>query len=206
LVKREGIANYLIAKPIYFDGKSDFTKKLRYHTRTWTPQWRNELHLGAPVPAKNILSADNHVDLIDWYHLPVRNNHRNQYARNCMVYVLKIVNLVSGQEIYSPNVELLWSGALEPQPKHILPQKSAKVVAFFVNHNKDKGIIEFLEAPSRSTEPEYQIPDLKAGHYLITYTVVSENFDQVTQTYKLDFEGTYDSVIFAPYGGSNPNE
>ncbi len=195
-VKREGVSEYIMAKPIHFQDRSDFTTKLSKYTRAWNPRWRNELSLEPPITAKNIQSADTYHDMIDWYHLPVRNNHRNQYARNCLVYVLSIVNVVSGQEIYSPNVELLWSGAVEPQPKHILPQKTAKVPAFFVNH--DKNIIEFRESPSSSTEPEYQIPDLEAGQYLITYTVISENFDQVSQPYRLDFGGSYDNVTFTP--------
>ncbi|MBI2858237.1 MAG: hypothetical protein HYX90_04085 [Chloroflexi bacterium] len=205
----DGILGFVQANCITFVDRNDLQNKVetivsqKVEKGDWNPRWRNELSLEAPVSAPNILSKETGQS-IDWYHLPVKNNHRNRYARNCLVYVLRIMDTVNRKEIYSPNVELLWSGAVEAQPKHVLPQKAAKVYAFFVNH--DKSIIEFLEAPSRSTEPEYQIPDLKAGSYLITYTVISENFNQVTRTYKLDFGGRYDSVTFAPYDGSSPNE
>lgn len=202
-VKLEGVAKYLIVKPIHFKNKNDFIKKLADNTKTWDPHWRNEISLESPIVAKDVLSAENRTDLIDWYHVPVRNVHRYQYARNCLVYVLRIIDDVGGKEVYSPNIELLWSGAVSAQPKHILPQKAAKVVAFFINHSKD--IIEFLEAPSRSTEPEYQLPDLQAGKYSITYTVLSDNFEQVNRTFKISFGGRYDSITFTPSDGGTPN-
>lgn len=192
-VKREGITNYLISKPINFNGKKDFTRKLRYHTKDWSPDWRNELFLTFFRAVPNVMTRDSRK-LTDWYHLQVRNNHKTKYARNCVSYILEIKNLITGEKIFPPNLELVWSGTFRVE-KHILPQRVAEIDAFLIFHDSDK--ISFKHAESSSTQ--YAMPELGAGKYLITYTVVSENFDQVTETFKLDFGGNHNSISFIHY-------
>lgn len=192
-VNREGVAAYLIAKPIIFDDKDDFLRKLRCHTAAWDPKWRNELSLTFLRKVPNVMTRDSQK-LTDWYHLQVRNNHPTKYARNCVSYILKIKDLNTGVEIYPPNLELVWSGTFSVV-KHILPKGSAEIDAFFIFH--DSKVINFKHAEISSTQ--YVMPEHPQGTYLITYTVICENFEQVSQTFRMDFGGDYNSISFTPY-------
>ncbi len=191
-VKREGMADYLMAKPIHFADKQDLLSKLEEQTRMWNPYWRNELSLTFFRKVPNVMTRDSRK-LTDWYHLQVRNNHRTKYARNCVAYILKIVNLNTNEESYPPNLEFVWSGTFSIQ-KHILPQRAAEIDAFLIFH--DSNLIDFKHAESSSTQ--YSMPGLPAGNYLITYTVICENFDQVSETFRLDFGGNHTNINFAP--------
>lgn len=188
-VSREGVAEYLIAKPIQFSDEREFLAKLEEETRGWRPDWTNQLSLEFLSVSPNV--RDQQGNFADWYHLQVVNNHRSKYARNCAAYLLSIKNLETGAEIPSGNFELFWAGTglLE---RHILPKRPEEIDAFFIIRGQDT--IRFHHRPSTSSQ--YRMPFLQKGSYLLTYIVVSENFEQVIRTFKLDFAGDFTGISF----------
>jgi len=189
-VDREGVIEHLIANPIYFNDKADFLKKLEENTKEWHPDWRNELSLKFLRVAPNFQIQEG--IFADWYHLQVLNNHRNKYARNCVAYVLEIKNLDTGYNIDPGNFELVWAGTGLFQ-RHILPKRAAEVDAFLIIRGED--IIRFHPRPSTSSQ--YGMPALNKGTYLLTYLIVSENFEQVKRTFKLEFGGDFRNINFS---------
>ena len=189
-VLREGVVEHLIANPIYFNDKEDFLKKLKESTGGWHSDWRNELSLEFLRVAPNFKLQDG--TFVDWYHLQVRNNHRSKYARNCVAYVLEIQNVDTGEQIDPGNFELVWAGTGLLQ-RHILPKRAAEVDAFLIIRGQD--IIRFHHRPSTSSQ--YGMPPLNRGSYLLTYLIVSENFEDVTRTFKLEFGGDFRNINFS---------
>jgi len=190
-VDREGVIEHLIANPIYFNDKADFLKKLKKNTKEWHPDWRNELSLKFLRVVPDVMTVQTRK-LTDWYHLQVRNNHHSKYARNCVAYVLEIKNTDTGEEIYPASFELTWSGTGLFE-KHILPKRAAEVDAFLIYQGED--VIKFQHRASTSSQ--YRMPELKKGNYLMTYLIVSENFEQVKRTFKLEFGGDFRNINFS---------
>jgi len=188
-VIREGVANYLIAKPVPFRDEGEFLRKLEEETKDWRSDWSNELSLKFLRVVANM--RDQHGNLTDWYHLQVSNNHQSKYARNCVAYVLEIKNLDTGEEIDPGNFELVWAGTGLFE-RHIMPKRPAEVDAFLIIRGEDT--IRFHHRPSTSSQ--YGMPSLPKGNYLLTYLIVSENFEQVKKTFKLEFGGDFTKVKF----------
>jgi len=188
-VIREGVAEYLIAKPVLFKSRPQFLGKLGRQTKEWRSDWRNELSLKFLRMVPNVRDQDS--NLTDWCHLQVINNHQDRYARNCVAYVLEIANLDTGEPIQVENLELIWAGTGDFE-RHILPKKPAAIDAFFIIHGES--VIRFNHR--KSTWSQYQIRPLPKGNYLLTYLVVSENFAPVEKTFKLEFGGDYTHIKF----------
>lgn len=191
-VRREGVADYLIAKPIRFNNEEEFFSKLKDETGSWHSDWRDELALRSLVKVSNVrMSVPNSSvkTMTDWYHLPVKNEHQDKYARNCVAYVANIRVLNSGEVVSPDSLELVWAGTGLFE-KHILPKRVCEIDAFYVVHSED--IIRFHHRPSTSSQ--YLMPPLNRGCYLITYLVISENFEQVSKTFKIEFGGDKDHL------------
>lgn len=186
----EGVAKYLIAKPIHFSSRQQFLGKLRRQTKDWHNDWRNELSLKFLRKVPGVRWLPNNT-VRDWYHLQVSNKHYSKYARNCVGYVMEINNLDTGVIIKPPNFELIWAGTGLFE-RHILPKRAIDLDAFFIVQGKQE--IEFH--CRLSTSSEYTMPRLSKGNYLLTYLIVSENFEQVTKTFKLEFGGDYMQIKF----------
>lgn len=186
---KEGVAEYLIGYPIYFKDKKEFLEKLKESTTEWRSDWRNELSLEFLRVAPNFQIQDG--IFADFYHLQVLNNNQSEHARDCIAYVSKIKNLDTGEEIDPGKFELVWAGTglFERQ---ILPKSAAEVDAFLII--RGESIIKFHHRPSTSTQ--YGMPSLGNGNYLLTYLIVSENFEPVTRTFKLEFGGDFKNIKF----------
>lgn len=188
-VIREGVVEHLIANPIYFSGKQDFLQKLEESTKDWRSDWRKDLSVKFLRVVPNV--RDQYGNFADWYHLQVSNNHQSEHARNCVAYVSKIKNLDSGEEIDPGKFELVWAGTGLFE-RHILPETEAEVDAFLIIRGED--IIRFHHRPSTSSQ--YGMPPLGKGNYLLTYLIVSENFEQIAKTFKLEFGVDYTQIKF----------
>jgi hypothetical protein len=94
--------------------------------------------------------------------------------------------------MYPASFELTWSGTGLFE-KHILPKRAAEVDAFVIYQAED--IIKFQHRASTSSQ--YRMPELKKGNYLMTYLIVSENFEQVKRTFKLEFGGDFKNINFS---------
>ena len=96
-----------------------------------------------------------------------------------------------------PTNELVWSG-WGLTSASILRGSSRWLNAFFVL--EDEECIRFHEGPALMSDPRFWMPALEAGRYLIEYTVISANFDDVSRTFLLEFGGSRDKVVFRAYG------
>jgi len=194
-VSREGVIEYLITHPIYFSDKEESLKKLEQNTKEWRPDWRNELSFNdLHLVHRDVSTYDrltNKVKLTDWYILQVSNNHKEKYARNCVAYVSEIEDLDNRGKIDPGNYELGWSGT-ELFEMHILPKRASDFVAFYIIQGED--VVRFYHQSITSTL--YKMPILSKGNYQLTYLVVSENFDPVTKTFKLEFAGDFKNIKF----------
>lgn len=189
-VTREGVVEHLIAKPIHFSDEQEFLEKLKEQTKGWCSDWRNELSIKFLRVVPDVRWLPNNT-IRDWYHLQVSNNHYSKYARNCVGYVIEINNLDTGAIIKPPNFELIWAGTGLFE-RHILPKREIDLDAFFIVQGKQE--IEFHCRQTTSTE--YIMPRLSKGNYLLTYLIISENFEQVTKTFKLEFGGDHTQIKF----------
>lgn len=185
----EGVAKHLIAKPIHFSDEQEFLGKLDEETNEWRNDWRNELSVKFYGVLQDFRNQDDKYG--DWYHLEVSNNHQNKYARNCVAYVSRIKNLDTGGELDPGSFELVWSGTGLFE-RHLMHNSTALVDAFFIIRGQN--VIRFNSR--RSTSPPFGIRTLQKGNYLLTYLVVSENFEEVTKTFKLEFGGDYTQINF----------
>lgn len=190
---REGVVEYLIANPIPFKNRDEFLAKLQDASKDWRSDWRNELSLEIGTVQKDVAIVNQPGQpRSDWYLLRVGNRHISKHARNCVAYVLSIKNLATGQEIAPGNIELVWAGT-GLYERHILPKREAEVGAFFIVQGEDK--IRFQHRPSTSTL--YTMPTLGRGRYELTYLVISENFEPVQESFRLDFDGDFTQVTFS---------
>jgi hypothetical protein len=106
-----------------------------------------------------------------------------------------IKNLDTDKEIVPPNLELSWSGTFSIE-KNILPGRAIDLDAFLIF--QDTNLIGFRAAESSSTK--YRMSEIEiAGNYLLVYTVISDNFEQVTEAFKLRFSGKHTDIDFTPY-------
>jgi len=203
-VRREGVADYLIAKPVHFSTEEEFLSQLQKETRDWHSNWRNELALRSLIkipdvklkyPGQDAIPPGWQLsDMTDWYHLPVKNEHQDKYARNCAAYITEITDLGSGKITKPDSFELVWAGT-GLYEKRILPQTASEIDAFYIVHSQD--VIRFHHRPSTSSQ--FSIPSLPMGSYLITYLVISENFESVIKTLKIEFGGNKDQVKFSEW-------
>lgn len=189
-VIREGVVKSLIAKPIQFSNEQEFLTKLKEETKEWRNDWRNELFLKYLEVVHDVLWPQNNT-IRDWYHLQVMNWHKDKYARNCVAYVTEIKNIDTGEVVKPDSFELVWAGTGLFE-KHILHDRPADVDAFFIVQGEN--VIRFHHRPSTSSQ--YGIQPLGKGNYLLTYMIISENFEEVTKTFKLEFGGDYTQIKF----------
>ena len=94
-------------------------------------------------------------------------------------------------EIEIPTNELIWSGIGEYHA-NIMRGSNRDLDAFYVVRGEGK--IKFHQRPIHTTNPRYFISDLPKGKYLLEYTVICTNFEDVSQRYLLSFEGTEDEI------------
>lgn len=194
-VKREGILNYHIYNAEYFEDGTEIIKKLDELTKGWDPNSVNELDiLISDSPLKDLTIRDNlQRPLSDWYFLVIKNNNKHRHAFSVCGYVTRIFNIDTGEELSIPTNELKWS-AIGDISANIMADTSRELVAFYVKHGENK--IEFSQRDLLTNSPRYPLPGLPAGKYLLSYSVISSNFETISKSFILEFDGTPQSIVF----------
>ena len=106
-----------------------------------------------------------------FFHIGVRNRHRDKTAINCYVYLEKASKLDSPTEIHLNAVELKWAGYLWPNA-HIPANTARRFDACWIPH-KHPSQLQF-NTFSDSTE---FIPYVAGeGRYELRYSVITDNF------------------------------
>ena len=197
--KREGILDYQIYNAFQFEDGTEIITILDEETATWDKGSANEIALSFNESdiTRNVRVANNPVSpLSDWYHIGVTNRNKNKHAFNCIGYVSKIIDHSGNAEILIPTCELIWSG-YGVYEVNIVGGTTRELDAFWILHEED--IIRFQHRPLTTSNPKYQMPSLVKGEYIIEYTVLSGNFANSSQRYKLQFGGNYRSINVEPY-------
>ena len=195
-VKREGILEYHIYRPFPFEDGTEIIKILEKETEKWDINSVNELKIiYNPGSISKNFTLNNHPQRhsSDWYHLEIKNRNKSRDAFSCLGYVTKIKNLNNNEEYEIPTIELIWSG-IDEIMVNIMGGTQRELDAFYIIHGENQ--IRFHQRRLATTNPRYRLPVLPKGKYLIEYSIISSNFEKVSQNYILDFGGSKDEIIF----------
>jgi len=196
-VKREGIIKFQIYNSFPFEDGTEIIAKLRKETSDWDPNSVNELHMSYdPVGNHDrdiVLGNHPNRPLTDWWHIEVKNRNKRKHAFSCMAYLSKITDLQTNNIIDIPTVELIWSG-LGDYSVNIMANGRRKFDAIYIIHDENR--IRFQGRGLTTTSPEFQLPILNNGEYLLEYTVVSSNFEAASKEFILRHLGTHREIEF----------
>jgi len=193
--KREGILNYHIYNARSFEDVAEIIQVLEEETKGWDVSSVNELKITyGPMHRGMRLRNLPGQPLSDWCHLDIRNLNKSKHAFSCLGYITRIRDLKTNKERWIPTNELVWSGT-GSITTNIMAGSKRELDAFYVIY--DDKWIRFSQRPLTTSSPDYRLPDLPRGKYLLEYTIVSDNFDTVSQNYVVEFEGSVKDIIFA---------
>ena len=194
--KEDGILKFVQTNCKSFSNRNRLVKAVVAEVRKkWTPNWRNELAIEPVVHFDD--GVLNPVEgLGKYFHITVTNKHKDKVARNCVSYVERIRNLVTGELRVLEYVELKWKGVITVGVT-IPPKSQRHLDAFHINYSMpntarlglNAHIVDFSGYAN-----EYQISG--TGDYQIDYVVFSENFAPVRAKFKLHIGTNLADVTF----------
>ncbi|MCF7874216.1 MAG: hypothetical protein K9M00_05230 [Candidatus Omnitrophica bacterium] len=195
-VKREGILDYHIYNALPFENSSDIINHLEEQTKKWDCDSVDELDI---IFKEDIVDKDvllNKKVMSDWYHLEIKNRCKKKHAFLCNAYVTKISDRKAKKEIEIPSNELIWAGTGQ-WVTNILRNSVKELDAFCIREGSQ--YIEFNQRALLTNNPRYRIPSLPSGEYLLEFTVISSNFENVSKEFILKHKGNRESVEFYPF-------
>jgi hypothetical protein len=131
----DGIIQFLQANAVPFSDRHTLPNVIADMVvqRGWDPHWRNELELER-APAQ-FTDAETKYGVARFFHVKVRNRHRDKLATNCYVYLERAVRLDATIEIPLRTVEFLWAGVVLPNVG-IAPGGHREFDAFHILHSE----------------------------------------------------------------------
>lgn len=193
----DGILKFIQANCIEFTDRHSLpdivAKEVR--KRKWDPNWRNELLL-----ERDEKEFDDKVYVGErvarFYHINVRNLHRQKIAHDCVAYLEKIKNLSTGEEKSFELVEFKWKG-VKNREAAISPKGFRYLDAFHIFYDSQNivhlGINPFIV----DFTGYYELYRLKGpGNFELTFVVFSENFLPVKATFSLHIGNHLDDIKF----------
>jgi hypothetical protein len=178
--KNDGLLQSLQANLIQFTDRHLLPNVIadEVQRRHWDPEWRGELVLereqGQFTDANRLEQPlGQQAGLIQgrFFHIDVRNRHRDKTAMNCYAYLEKAINLDTSVEIPLRAVEFKWAGLVLPNA-HIPPGKARRFDAFWIPHH----LPTKLQFNVYSDATDY-IPHIEGeGRYEFSYLVLADNF------------------------------
>jgi hypothetical protein len=131
----------------------------------------------------------------------VTNRHNDQSARDCLVYVEKIIDLKSGKEVTPPEiVEIKWKGVTTSRVT-IPPRAKRSFDAVYVN--EDQPALAYLGINSFIVDyKEYVYCLPLPGEYELTFVVYSNDFPSAREKIILDSDGGPGIIKFYKSGRS----
>jgi hypothetical protein len=121
-----------------------------------------------------------------FFQIDVINNHKTKIARDCFVYLEKIMNRDNGNEIPTMSIEFKWEAYLSPSAI-ILPKKVRRFDAFFVYHDEPNRLCFNPHSDFPGACPN--VP-AAPGHFEFTYVVASDNFGTTRAAFTVDLGDT----------------
>lgn len=190
----DGILRFIQANAIQFRDRhllsSVIADEVSKRKEIWDPYWRNELVLEREPQQYSRTLLDGRWSR--FFHVNVRNHHRRKTARNCCAYLERITQVGQRTEIPAKQVEFVWAGYGQPNA-HIFAGKSRPFDGFFI----------FEDAPLElrfnvfATATDFVPRVAGEGTYDMEYTVVAENFPDVSATLTLNLNASPDATAFS---------
>jgi hypothetical protein len=185
-VAREGLLGYIQANATPFTDRNSLHHVVadKIKTRGWTSGWRNELELEGREPVDNVGTPHG---VAKFFHVNVKNKHRNKWAINCCAYLESAIQRSTGTSIPLETIEFKWAGT-QLASVGIAPGKARKFDACLILQKEPIGIL--FNVRTDSTEYVPRFPN-EAGEYQLTFVVTSENFPPVRATFLLRLAKSY---------------
>jgi hypothetical protein len=113
----DGIIRFLQANATSFTDRSLLPNVIadKVQERRWDPHWKNELVLERDATRVEQPPGQGPRYFPGrFFHIDVRNRHRDRIATNCYVYLAKAINLNTAEQIPLKTVEFKWAGYILP--------------------------------------------------------------------------------------------
>ncbi len=186
--KDDGVLGFIQANCIPFTDLSELPRTVMNEVRkkNWDSSWRNELRLERDSDDRddNVLDAST-SRVANYFHIKVRNLHRSKIARDCVVYLERIVALPAGTERSPDLVELKWKGVTSERVA-IPPRSYRRFDAFHVYVNDPTkahlGLNPFI-VDFTGYSQQYQLNG--PGQYELWFVVFSTDFAPARAMFKL---------------------
>lgn len=199
----DGILKFIQANCIKFKDRHSLPDVIaeKVRERGWDPNWRNELLLERDEKDyQDVKYVDREYRPSRWYHIKVRNLHRQKIARDCVAYLEKIKNLSPGEEKFPELVEFKWKGVNSPRVA-IPPKEFRYLDAFHFYYNSQNIIHLGINPFVVDFSGYYKLYELRGpGTFELTYVVFSENFSPARATFKLQLGKRLDDIKFKKEG------
>jgi len=187
-IKLEGLLSFVGAEATSFKNRRNLPDKIAKEVRRrikavrWSPHWRNEIVLERePAQHADVETKDRGV-FRRFFHIIVRNHHRDRAATNCYVYLENAINLDTSYEIPLRTFELKWEG-YRLFYVNIPPAGHRRFDAFCIPHHSPTK----LDFSSMFSDWIEVIPRIEgAGRYKLTYLVLSGNFPPARRSFILN--------------------
>lgn len=156
--------------------------------RGWDPNWRNELMLrrdaGQYSDAERIEPTPGGARrfMARFFHIDVQNRHLRKIATNCYVYLARVVNIETSEEIPLRSIEFKWAGYVLPNAA-ILPGQARRFDGLWLAIDRPCEVQ--FNIYSDATDYYPRIP-VGRGRYRLTYQVISENFPPASGSFVLN--------------------
>ena len=193
-VKREdGILQFLQVNPISFKDRGVLASKIMelVRKRGWSPSWRNEVVLESTSSTDNVRVVTAGNRLAKYFHINVRNRHRDKLATNCYAYLEKAVRLRPKTDISLKTVEFKWAGTWIPSVG-IAPGGARAFDAFLIFHDSPTE----LSFSALSDSSEF-VPIVEGqGNYELSYVIIADNFPPARASFRLTLNRSLDKTTF----------
>ena len=194
----DGVAGFLQANATEFTDRHLLANAVAdlVRQKNWDPTWQNGLLLerdpeeydDAGVTSGGIVTLHGR-----FFHIRVRNLHRQTAARNCYVYLEGIYDIAHGRALDVETVEMKWAGYILPNAV-IAPTSSRHFDAFWLDLERPNNLRFNVFADSSRYMPQVSAP----GHYRIAFAVMSQNFRTTRAAFEVTLDGSVEGTRFTP--------
>lgn len=204
-IRREGMADFIGLNPSVFTDKKSLVDNVlvKAKEQKWRSDWKNQLILES---SKTGYVRATHIPLQRvgrWFHIAVRNLHKEKMAHHCAGYLEKIVNLGTSRDVTPESlVEFKWRD-VTTQNVPIPPLKSRHLDAFYVFEDQPNIVYPAIN-PFIADSMEVLYTLRGPGKYEVTFAVFSDDFQPARETFILEIDSDIDHVRFYRKGETPP--
>jgi hypothetical protein len=186
----DGLMQFLQTNTIEFTDKNLLPNAVAdiVQERGWNASWRKELTLEAPRFEDNVTVLDrtgNFLGMAKYFHINVRNHHREKLALNCCVYLESAIRRPD-TNIELKTIEFKWAGTPYPSVG-IAAGASRTFDALQIMHAQPNNVLFQVHTDSSTYMP--RIPQ-DLGEYELSFLVTSENFPPARRRFILNLRSS----------------